>query len=232
MADNTNPYMASAMAGLYGPNPYSPIPQGQPFPYPPTYHGTPTDAMGNPIQSFTNWQNANPPGTTLNSTPAQTQPAQGGITWQGNKAYNASGQPASESEIMQNATQQVGFEPVYGSVGRMSGQIIGDVRVPQAAPQQAAPQQQQSSGAPNNWQAALDALSNPGKVTTPGAQSGTGSLGPSVLDNFLASTRGGQGAGNYSNQAFFDTLNRLKGNTSAIGQGLAQHVMPSVEPQQ
>ena len=67
-------------------------------------------------------------------------------------------------------------------------------------------------------QAYLDALSNPGKVTTPGAQMlpGTTPTGPSsqpsVLAQFLSQhPEGGQtGGGGYSNQSFFSTLNALK----------------------
>ena len=67
-------------------------------------------------------------------------------------------------------------------------------------------------------QAYLDALSNPGKVTTPGAQMlpGTSPTGPqsqpSVLAQFLQQHPGGgtTGAGGYSNQSFFNTLNALK----------------------
>ena len=67
-------------------------------------------------------------------------------------------------------------------------------------------------------QAYLDALSNPGKVTTPGAQMlpGTSPTGPqsqpSVLAQFLQQHPGGgtTGGGGYSNQGFFSTLNALK----------------------
>ena len=64
-------------------------------------------------------------------------------------------------------------------------------------------------------QAYLTALSNPGKVTTPGANVPQATpLGtPSVLNSFLAAHPGGGGgpaAGNYSNKGFFDTLNQLR----------------------
>lgn len=65
-----------------------------------------------------------------------------------------------------------------------------------------------------SYQNALDLLSNPGKVTTPGANvpaSKPVSAQPSVLDQFLAGQHGGTGAGGYSNTGFFDTLNRLRG---------------------
>ena len=47
---------AMMMGGMYGPNPYSQFQGRIPLP---GYAGTPTDAMGNPIQP--------PPGVTLNS---------------------------------------------------------------------------------------------------------------------------------------------------------------------
>ena len=83
-------------------------------------------------------------------------------------------------------------------------------------PQQAAPAA--STNPVDMRQAYLDALSNPGKVNTPGAQMlpGTSPTGPqsqpSVLAQFLAQHPGGgtTGAGGYSNQPFFATLNALK----------------------
>jgi hypothetical protein len=61
-------------------------------------------------------------------------------------------------------------------------------------------------------QAYLDALANPGHVTTPGAtiQPSQPVGTPSVMDSFLANNKGGTGAGGYSNQGFFDTLNKLR----------------------
>ena len=91
----------------------------------------------------------------------------------------------------------------YGNMGAAGGAGGG-----QAAPAPApAPQD-------TSYQNALDLLSSPGKVTTPGANvpvTKPVSMQPSVLDQFLAGQHGGQGAGGYSNTGFFDTLNRLKG---------------------
>ena len=64
-----------------------------------------------------------------------------------------------------------------------------------------------------------NALANPGHVTTPGAtvpESQPITNQPSVLDQFLASNQGGAGAGNYNNQPFFDTLNKLKNAGAAV----------------
>ena len=43
------------------------------LPWPPTYNGVPTDAMGRPIQSFQQWQQQNPGGMTpqLDARPAR-----------------------------------------------------------------------------------------------------------------------------------------------------------------
>jgi len=66
-------------------------------------------------------------------------------------------------------------------------------------------------------QAYLNALANPGKVTTPGAvmQPGarpTGAPQPSVLNAFLAAhpSGGTQIPGGYGNQGFFSTLQNLQ----------------------
>ena len=215
----------SGYAGLIGPNPYleytGQIPMAG-------YRGAPTDAMGNPIASFGQaqqahdaWNAANPApaqGTTLNSTPAQPQqPIR--------MATTPEGMPPGETSLGRGVIgsswqpQSPLGTPVYGNVGRMSG-IIGYARLPQ----QQLPQQPQAAPAPaptnpiDMRQAYLDALSNPGKVTTPGAQMlpGTSPTGPqsqpSVLAQFLQQHPGGgtTGGGGYSNQGFFSTLNALK----------------------
>ena len=76
----------------------------QRIPFPPTYNGAPTNAMGQPIQSFVDWQRQNPGGVSLNNTPAQpAQPANSGqwainnamLQSMGRNAYkvNQQGQP-------------------------------------------------------------------------------------------------------------------------------------------
>ena len=97
---------------------------------------------------------------------------------------------------------------------------------------------QASQGAPgtpaNSYQNALQLLSNPGHITTPGAtvpQSQPVTQQPSVLNQFLNNSQpkpaqdGSTGAGGYSNQGFFDTLNKLK----ALGTGGAS-VSTSLSP--
>ena len=88
----------------------------------------------------------------------------------------------------------------------------GQQQAPAAAP--AAP------AGPDMRQAYLDALANPGPVTTPGATvqpppAATGSPGPSVLQSFLASHGPSTGAGGYSTQGFFDTLGKLQAQRGA-----------------
>ena len=77
----------------------------------------------------------------------------------------------------------------------------------------AAPQAVAAPAGPDMSQAYLNALSNPGRVTTPGAtvpQSATPSNQSGVLQQFLANWKAGggqtQGAGNYNNRGFFDAL--------------------------
>ena len=76
----------------------------------------------------------------------------------------------------------------------------------QAQPKQ--PSRGQPPSPPNLRQAYLDALANPGKVTTQGATTPQSNpLGqPSVLNSFLANNPGGQ----VGNQGFFNTLNKLR----------------------
>jgi hypothetical protein len=181
---------AELLGGMYGPNQYSQFQGRIPFP---GYVGTPTDALGRPIQQT--------PGTTLNQT--QAQPAA----------------PAPQQQ-MQWGMISPGGQATGGATH--GGDLAGGTNVPaqygwlpptQQRPQQAAPAAapQSPGAAPGSLNNALAALSNPGPVTTPGAtvpQSTVGSQ-PSVLQQFLANQKGGTGAANYSNQGFFDTLNNL-----------------------
>ena len=195
MADQTNPYTQLGMMGMMMPNPYTQY-GGKPLPIP-GYMGTPTDAQGNPIASFGQAQQAHdawqPPaapaqGTTLNSAPQQ---------------YDKP--TINEGGILPSGQNYGTSSPTY-----IPASLNYSQSQPQAAPQQAP--------APQNpidmRQAYLTALSNPGKVTDPGATVPQAQpLGsPSVMNAFLAAnpSGGGSGAGGYNNTGFFNTLNKLR----------------------
>ena len=144
------------------------------LPWPSSYSGVPTDAMGNPIQSAVsennaaqqqylqqmaayNQQKASTPGTTLNST---SQGFQQGVP----NALNPSGNAAL-------GMSNWGSLPATGYNTQTAG---GYLQALQANPFSGAQQPQRQAAPtaptpPNNWQATLAALANPGKVTTPGA---------------------------------------------------------------
>ena len=81
-------------------NPYSNY-QSSPLPGA-SYVGTPTNYAGQPIQM--------PAGMTINQTPSQ--PA-------------AAAAPQGNGQTMQQVYQTLGYQPVYGQAGRVSGQQIG-----------------------------------------------------------------------------------------------------------
>jgi hypothetical protein len=209
-------YNQLGVQGMFGSNPYleyqGKIPMAG-------YQGTPTDASGNPIQSFTDaqaahdaWNAANPapatPGTTLNSAPPQQQLQ---------RIYEGQGTGGA-----------AGGENAMGSGGTPGGQMAyGYAMVPQQGILGHPQQQAAAPAAPQNpidmRQAYLTALANPGHVTTPGAQMlpGTTPTGPqsqpSVLSAFLSQHPGGGTSipGGYSNQPFFNTLNQLQSQKGA-----------------
>jgi hypothetical protein len=191
---------AMILGGMYGPNQYSQFQGRMPFP---GYVGTPTDALGRPIQ-----MPQQTPGTTLNSTPAAAAAPPSGATdySTSNPAYAnyLKGHPAGSQMTAGGQIPSGGSSAAPTNVPPTMMPGVYGQQSPTAAPQ--------SSGvAPGSLNNALAALSNPGPVTTPGAtvpQSTVGSQ-PSVLQQFLANKQGGTGAGNYSNQGFFDTLNAL-----------------------
>jgi hypothetical protein len=208
MADDSGQQalMQAMMAGsLYGPNIYSHYPNGIP---PTSYRGAVTDAMGNPIRP----PPAATPGTTLNQT--QSQP-QGQIS-----PYNiAKGNPAIDAGNTAAGLMALSSMIPNGQGGYTAGpgtplNYWGSKQAGGAAAGGAG-QQQAAAPADTSYQDALDRLSDPGKVTTPGATvpqaASLGDQVPSVLQSFLASRSGGRGAGNYNNQPFFDTLNALRG---------------------
>ena len=140
-------------------NPYSNF-QNSPIPFPASYAGWPTDAMGNPI--------AKPPGMTLNSSPAPAAAA-----------------PAPAASLLNNpgpvGPGRMQGQYVQTNPGGMlpSGENYGSSSptympaqyqfMPQQQQQQAPQAAPQASGPPNNWRAALNALSNPGNPQTMGA---------------------------------------------------------------
>jgi hypothetical protein len=165
------------------------------LPWPPTYNTGPAGgpvnaATGQPIQSFQQWQAANPAGMSLNNTPAAPAPQQ---------------QP--QAAPIRMATMPDGMPPGQTSLGRG---VIGQSWQPQQQqfqpqPQQAAAPQAQAPTAPNNWQAAINALANPGNPVTMGANvpmvSGSQpaggvnaaflqQAGPGMNQNFLNALRG------------------------------------------
>jgi hypothetical protein len=194
-------------------NKYSPY-AGQKLPSLANYSGTPTDAHGNPIgsyQAFLAQQAASPPpptpGTTLNSSPTYgLQPSDlagpSALNPSGNQAFGM----ATWGGMMSPQAQQLYANQQFAS----PGQARGSAPMPNQA--QAAPQAPPVQ-APDMGQAYLAALSNPGKVTTPGAtvpQAPLPSQSSGVLQQFLQNWQGKgsptTGAGNYNNQGFFSGL--------------------------
>ena len=193
----------SGYAGLIGPNPY--LEYTGKFRW--RASGAPDRRHGQSDRQFQPgptahdaWAAANPApaapaqGTTLNSTPQHG--AVQHAPWQWDALRSADGNAANHGATCAGATEQARLRRRNRAQG------------PAPAPQNPIDMRQ----------AYLDALSNPGKVTTPGAQMlpGTSPTGPqsqpSVLAQFLQQHPGGgtTGAGGYSNQGFFNTLNALK----------------------
>jgi hypothetical protein len=208
--------------GMLGDNPYTRYNGRIPAT---TYRGTPTNAMGQPITP--------PPGMTLNSTPQQQQAAAPPASqWGVNNALISGMQPTLRGapdaggrgayqgyDIGAIVNARAQNDAAYG----MTAQRLAGMSPPQAQAAAGGAQGGAAAGgaagggmgaaAPDtSYQNALDLLSNPGDIATPGSKVPQAQpLGqPSVLDAFLASQKGGSGAGGYSNQAFFDTLNKLR----------------------
>jgi hypothetical protein len=171
---------------------------GAALPWPPSYNtgaGGPVNAAtGQPIASFQQWQQANPAGMSINSTPSQPQAA----------APSSSGPPLGSPA---SGLYQQG----YGDWSQLDP-LLGRSSIPGQTAQQSQPQAQpapQAGAAPNNWQAALNALANPGKVTTPGATvpQVTGSQPSGGINNaFLQQAGAGQGM----NQGFLSALRAIQ----------------------
>ena len=222
MADDTanKPYPFQFDPSQFS-NKYSPY-AGVALPFMGAYNGGatgPTDAHGNPIQSYQDtqklhdaWAAANPtpamaPSTTLNSNPTHgvggLQPGQ----WDGSNGL-ATGAPSS----FQHATGSDGMPYGQTSLGRgvvgTSWQGPGGGQMPQQ--QQAAPAAAAQTNPYDMGQAYLQALQNPGHVTTPGAtvaQAAPPSNQSGVLQQFMQNWGGNsKGAGNYDNSGFVNSL--------------------------
>jgi len=214
------------------------------LPWPPSYNtgaGGPVNAAtGQPIQSFQNWQQANPGGMNINATPAQPQASAaapsnpfanvqipqgqntavaqpfGGLgrqQWQaltpqqrldasGPLGQYASGIAAMPSDPFVASHNNPSGRGMMVNVGGLGFNQMGGQGAPQAAPQANAP--------PNNWQAAINALANPGNVQTMGANvpmvTGYQPSG-GVNQAFLNQAGAGQGM----NQGFLSALRAIQG---------------------
>lgn len=149
------------------------------LPWPPTYNpglqGGPVNAAtGQPIQSFQQWQAQNPGGMSINATPAQ--PAQ--------QAQPNSGQGAFNNAMLNSmglaASNQMAAQQQSGARGGAqtpwSGPSMSDIINMRGMNNAMYPGQGGSPGsaggqgaAPNNWQAAINSLANPGNPMTMGA---------------------------------------------------------------
>jgi hypothetical protein len=179
------------------------------LPWPPTYNtglqGGPVNAAtGKPIQSFQQWQQANPGGMSINSTPAApgAAPQQqfGGSPW--SPGGYGLGMNGANPQIARPGTPGSGGVPYFPQASPpWPGQM--QQQAPQAAPQA------QAGGAPNNWQAAINALANPGNPTTMGANvplvTGSQPAG-GVNQAFLQQAGAGQGM----NQNFLSALRAIQ----------------------
>lgn len=199
----TNPYMFDPTQKS---NAYSNY-NNAALPWPPSYNtgaGGPVNAAtGQPIQSFQQWQAANPGGMSINSTPAQPQQQQ-----------------APQQAPIRLATTPEGMPPGQTSLGRG---VIGQSWQPQQQmPQQQAQSQQGAAGAgaatwqqPNNWQAAINALANPGNPQTMGANvpmvSGSQPAG-GINQAFLQQAAGRPGM----NQGFLSALKQIQGRPQGM----------------
>ena len=166
------------------------------LPWPSSYVGTPTDAMGNPIKP--------PPGLTLNSSPAA--PPQAPAAPQVPQFLQTAGGTISGGSTARNMGVSDGNVPggyvVNPAYAQQQQQAAA---APQAAPQSAAP-----SPALNSWQNTMAMLANPGKVTTPGATvpaTTSTQPGPGSLQAFLQSFKPAQsGPGSGFQKGFGNTL--------------------------
>ena len=206
-------------------NQYSPY-AGVALPFMGGYNGGqtgPTDAHGNPIQSYQTaqtahdaWAAANPaqmaPSTSLNSNPSlppKGSPARA-MYDAGYGDWSQLDPSLGHSSIPQ-ATGSDGMPAGQTNLGRgVTGTSWQGPGGGQGMPQQqaapaAAPQNPYDMG-----QAYLQALQNPGHVSTPGAtvaQAAPPSNQSGVLQQFMQNWGGNsKGAGNYDNSGFINSL--------------------------
>lgn len=185
-------------------DPYSQF-QSSALPWPSSYSGWPTDAMGRPIQA--------PPGMTLNSQPAAAQPAAAQP-----QPQSGAFSPQQADRILQ-ATGNWGLSGPSGS--GMGGQNNQMALVREAALTAGYRPQPAQSAAPMPTPAAnpsgltsqqyLSLLANPGNVATPGATAPQASPGwqpsNSVLQQFLANWNpAASGPGSQFGQNFMRAL--------------------------
>ena len=185
----------------------------QALPFMGQYAGAPTDARGNPIQSY---QDALAAQKAAQTAATAAPPAQG-------TTLNSSGPPLGSPAPIPQYIQTQGGTASGGqasvNAGLQGGQWVPGQMVPN--PAYTAAQQQRPTAAaapaapagPDMNAAYLQALANPGKVTTPGAtvaQSAPPSAQSGVLQQFLANwqKQGSPttGAGNYNNKDFYAAL--------------------------
>lgn len=189
-------------------NPYSQFSGA--LPWPSSYAGTPTDAQGRPIQSYLDAQNAapapaqQPPGLTLNSAPAAPSAIDQANAWALARAASPIGDYSGAGTTFGANNQRMQSALIQQQIN--ANQIMSQQ---QQQPQQAAPQA--APAGPNMSQAYLQALANPGPVTTPGAtvpQSPTAyQPGSGVLQQFLANWRPqASGPGSGFTQGFYNAL--------------------------
>jgi hypothetical protein len=164
------------------------------LPWPSSYAGMPTDAMGNPIQP--------PPGMTINSPP---------------QAPAASAAPAAQTGPPLGSPASGLYQQGYGDWSQLDP-LLGRSSLPQAAQQQAqasaAAPAAASASAPSGptYPQILSMLANPGKVTTPGAtvpQTASVQPGSANLQSFLKNWQPAQSGPGSGFQQNFSTA--LKG---------------------
>jgi hypothetical protein len=183
-------------------NPYSSF-QNSGIPFPATYSGYPTNAMGQPIQP--------PPGMTLNSSPAAAAPAPAAAAPQSNNLASSyqgmtPGQQQALSSMMNPSAS--GIPAGYWNSGPGAAQIAGAGGSAGAAPAMPA---QQANPAGLTSQQYLQLKANPGYVTTPGAtvpqSASSATPGPGMLQSFLAGWNPAtSGPGSGFQQAFSKAL--------------------------